>query len=384
MLLSADVEGIAELEGIAEQLAHTEDVADRARLESELTRVELSPEDLATVLAESEQDAARAWAAHALGRRNDDLALRALLDAIDDESELVRGEVYKALGRRDDPEVLTALKKAAVRDPSARLRDEALEAAKATLHAEQAVDVPTEIARLQSEDVYDAVEAAERLGEAGDWRAVEPLIAAASKGDPTLRKAALLSLGHLGDPRAVDDLCQIAVSTAGPIRYHALAALAYLADDGAVPTLTTLLADSDPWTRTYAVRALAWTAAPGTAELLIGVLDDPEEQVRIEVLVHSGRIGAPYELLVEALDDPSPIVRSEAVRLLAEGADARTPDAVRPLLNDKDALVRIQAAHAAVALFDLAAAEDLRKLVKKTKNEDERAVYEGALQALGG
>lgn len=375
---------IAELEAIAEALSATEDPGQRAALQSQLTRVELSPAQLAQVLAESDEDAARAWAAHALGRQFDDLALEALLGAVDDESELVRREVYTALGRRDDPAALTALKKAAVRDPSAGLREEALQAARATVHAGQEVDVPSQIARLRSEDPTEVVRAAEALAEAGDWRAVEPLIAAASKGDPEARQAALIALGNLGDPRAVDDICAIATSTAGPIRYHALAALAYLADDGAVPTLRTLLGDPDPWTRQYAVRALAWTAAPGTAEWLIPVLDDPEEQVRVEVLTHAGRIDAPFELLVEALDDPSPFVRAEAVRLLAEGADARTPEAVRPLLQDKDPLVRIQAAEAAVALMDILAKDELRRLVKKTKNDDERAVYERALASLGG
>ena len=385
LLLALALAGdIAELDRLAAELAATEDPSDRARLESQMTRVELSPEQLAQVLAESPNEAARAWAAHSLGRHMDDHALQALLAAVDDESELVRGEIYRALGRRDDPSALTALKKAAVRDPSAALRDQALAAARASVHAGQERDVPAEIAALRSDDVGRAVEAAERLGESGDWRAVEPLIAVARKGDPTLRQAALLALGHLGDPRAADDLCEVAAGSAGPIRYHALAALAYLAEPSAVPTLAALLQDPDPWTRQYAVRALAWTAAEGTVELLIPMLDDPEERVRVEVLTNAARFDAPYELLVEALDDPSPFVRAEAVRLLTLGADARAPAAIRPLLGDKDTLVRIQAAEGALALYDVGAIDALDKLVRKTRDEAEREVYERALQGLGG
>jgi len=381
LLLAGD---IAELESLAAELATSEDPAARARLESAMTRVDLTPGQLAGVLADSEHDAARAWAAHALGRYRDHLALEALLGAVDDESELVRREVYRALGKRDDPEAQIALRKAAVRDPSAALRDEALSAARATVHAGEEVDIPSEIALLRSEDSIRAVQAAQRLGEAGDWRAVEPLVAVARKGDPDLRHAALLALGHLGDPRAVDDVCEIAVTTAGPVRYHALAALAYLSDESSVPTLTTLLQDPDPWTRQYAVRALAWTAAPGTAELLLPMLDDPEDRVRVEVLTNAERLGSPYELLVKALDDPSPFVRAEAVRLLAAGADARAPAAIRPLLGDKDPLVRIQAAEGALLLYDVLAVEELDKLVRRTRDEGERAVYQKALDALGG
>ena len=89
-------------------------------------------------------------------------------------------------------------------------------------------------------------------------------------------------------------------------------------------------------------------------------------------------------MLEKALDDPSPFVRAEAVRLLAVSADARAPDAIRPLLRDKDPLVRIQAAEGALVLYDVLAVEELDKLVRKTRDEDERAVYQNALEALGG
>lgn len=44
------------------------------------------------------------------------------------------------------------------------------------------------------------------LGEIGDARAVEPLIAALADKDPLLRSAVATALGKLGDPRAVEPL----------------------------------------------------------------------------------------------------------------------------------------------------------------------------------
>lgn len=381
----ADSGGAEAVEALAIALSTEEDPSARVAARDALSRVDIREDELIAVLQDSASADARSWAAHSLGHYGGLGVADALLASVDDEDDRVRREVYEALGRNKDPRGMQALQKAAVRDPVSKNRQTAIVAAKTAMQ-DDGVDVPMELARLQGDDAAAAALAARKLGESQDWRAMDPLVAAASGGDIELRKAALLALGHLGDQRAVGAVRGIAEDSSGHVRYAALAALAYLADESATPTLVTLCADPDPSTRQLAVRALAWTDAPGTAAHIRPLLGDSSENVRAEVVLSLGEIADPERgaALVEALEDPSPFVRAEAARLVGQTGDVSAGEAVLVLLQDGDPLVRIASAGAVADLGLDAGRAPLEKLVAKTRDADERAYYEAALERLGG
>lgn len=378
----AESGGVAAVEQLTEAIGDEQDPSARAAAQDALARIELDVAALDHLLQEG-NELARAWAAHQLGHYGGSVAAEALLAASDDPSDRVRREVYDSLGRSDDPRALNVLRKAAVADASATNRELAESAALASIENRDGVDVPLQMARLKSGTPGVRIQAAKSLGEAGDWRAVDPLVHAAQTGEVELRKTALLALGHLGDKRAVEPIRELAESQSGQVRYAALAALAYLADESATPTLVALCADPDASTRQLAVRALAWTAAPGTAERLRPLLGDTSENVRAEVVLSLGELDEPERIegLEQALDDVSPFVRSEAMRLLAAtGADV--DDHCVRLLEDRDALVRIAAAGACADRGVTGAVPALEKLASRTRDASEKTYYEEALARL--
>jgi HEAT repeat protein len=70
--------------------------------------------------------------------------------------------------------------------------------------------------QLRSKRPTVRAEAAERLGESKDQRAVEPLIAALEDADPLVRTKVALALGRLGDQRAVAPLLNALESPDAP------------------------------------------------------------------------------------------------------------------------------------------------------------------------
>jgi len=90
-------------------------------------------------------------------------------------------------------------------------------------------DVDGLVRALAPENDYDVREAAaDALGEIGDPRAVEPLIAALGDPDGDVREAAAEALGTIGDPRAVGPLTAALKDPSGGVRQEAEKALARL------------------------------------------------------------------------------------------------------------------------------------------------------------
>ena len=90
-------------------------------------------------------------------------------------------------------------------------------------------DVDGLVKALGSEKDHDAREAAaEALGEIGDSRVVEPLVAALGDTDDDVREAAAEALGKIGDPRAVDPLTAALNDPDHDVRKEAEKALAKL------------------------------------------------------------------------------------------------------------------------------------------------------------
>jgi len=375
------------LELLAVRLSQEGDPGARLAAQDALGRLLLDVDALARALEHSPSPHARAWAAHALGNYPGLIEVQILLEAVDDPDDRVRREVYEALGRQGDSLAVTALTRAAVRDPSAELRRVADRAAHQVVAGrDTAIDVPTWLALLASGDPPERVLAAHRLGESGDWRVYEPLLHATASGPREVRVAAVTGLGALGDRRAVPALHDLARGAEGALRHHAIAALAHLADESSQPVLSGLLEDPDPETQRFAVRALGWLGGPGAVDAIAPALDDPALAVRTEVVQQLRDLDEPARVtaVIRALDDPEPLIRAEAVRLLGSLEGPRVEPALLASLGDSDTLVRLTGADALVARQATAAVPLLRDLVDRTRDADERALYEEALAGLSG
>jgi len=188
--------------------------------------------------------------------------------------------------------------------------------------------------------------AAAALGELGDTRAVEPLIAALRDQDRRVRKSAAAALGQMGDPRAVEPLI-IALQDQYPgVALSATEALVQTGAPAIQPLIATLRDDNHAgyW---YLTQALGQIGAPAVPPL-ISALRDQHWRVRQGAAQALGRIADAQAVqpLISALRDQHWRVRQGAAQALGKVADVQ---AVRPLiaaLQDEHENVRRDAAQA--------------------------------------
>lgn len=118
--------------------------------------------------------------------------------------------------------------------------------------------------------------AAKALGELGDPRAVEPLMAALADSDSVgVRQTAAEALGLLGDPRAVEPLIRALGDGEGWVANAAAEALGKLGDPRAIEPLIRALGDPLVYFRSAAAKALAKLGDPRAVEPLVRALGDP-------------------------------------------------------------------------------------------------------------
>jgi HEAT repeat protein len=124
-------------------------------------------------------------------------------------------------------------------------------------------------------------QAAKVLGEIGDSRAVEPLIAALEDSTGSVVFDAAIALGQIGDLRAIEPL--IVALEKWPEGYVTCApadALVKIGAQAVEPLISTLGYVSNDVVRKAAAQALGEIGDPRAAEPLIGKLDDWVEDVR--------------------------------------------------------------------------------------------------------
>jgi len=144
-----------------------------------------------------------------LGQLKDERAVEPLCRALEDDDIHVRCGAAKALGWLKSPRALRPL----MRSASERHRLVRAEAARALCELEWeepqrgGAHLPALLAALEGEPSHWV---AKVLGNYGDTRAVEPLIAALGKDPPSyVEKAMIAALGRLGDSRAVPFLISL-------------------------------------------------------------------------------------------------------------------------------------------------------------------------------
>ena len=272
----------------------------------------------------------RGAAAEALGEIGDARAVRPLIAALKDRD--VHGWVINALGLIGDAR--------AVKPLIAEIDGDGRENVATALGKIGAPAVESLLAVLQDSRKEVRQAASRALGEIGDVRAVEPLIALLcdEDEDEKLRKSATAALGKIGDARAVEPL--IAVLKDRTYRVHDEAEYA-LGQIGApaVESLLTMLKDSNREVRRAAARTLGRTGDVRAVELLIALLQDQElRRAAIFGLGHMGDARA-VEPLIAVLRDADSIVREFAARALGQIGDARAVEPLIVALEDNAATV---------------------------------------------
>jgi HEAT repeat protein len=244
------------------------------------------------------------------------------------------------------------------------------------------------VAMLQYEDDTARV-AADILGQIGDDRAVEPLVARVRQGDREVRAAAMDALKRIGDARAIMPLIAVLrdQDQGESIRDGAAKALATIGFPAVKPLVATLLDDDDDLVCIGAAKALGKIGSTEAVEPLIDTLQDGTDQnweVRTAAVEALGEIrdDRAVEPLLTALQDEIQKVRLAAVRALGMIGHSR---AVKPLLHILEVGredEREAAAEALGAIGDQRGVEPL-KAVLKSKGGDLRTAAVKALGAIG-
>lgn len=234
---------------------------------------------------------------------------------------------------------------------------------------------------LQNKDPTVQYDAAEALGETGDERAVEPLLAAL-KNDETggVRWKAAEALSKLGTP-AVAGLISALQHDDDDVRWKAAIALGEIGDPQAIAPLINVLCDNDRFVRSRAAYALSMIGEPAV-DPLIHALREGDGNLRWGAAIALGKIQNPRAIapLIHALADKYENVRAEsAAALAAIGKPALGP--LLHVLKFSDGAVRIEIVTALGELHDTGAIQPLIQLLD-TADEDERKAIADALDEI--
>ena len=211
-------------------------------------------------------------------------------------------------------------------------------------------------------------------GRMGDAAAVDLLLPALNDSAQFVQASAAFALGLLKDARAIPSL--LLSARAGQI--EAVTAIAKTGGDEGARALSEIIASGSPDASTAVVdQALleAWRlAARAPVSQLVRFADAPPSATatRWRALYSLARLRAPAgaPLLIRALSDQDPQVRAVAARGITRALldSARinprgAVDAVRPLLGDADAQIRVNALRALASLRDSSVAGAVAPLV---------------------
>ena len=238
--------------------------------------------------------------------------------------------------------------------------------------------VAEQIAALTAKDWAIREEAATRLGDLKDPRAVCSLVSILRDRDRSVREAAIRALTSIGESSVVP----LGTCLTDPellVQEAASVVLASIADERVLDPLVQALRSPDWIVRMHAVKALARIKDPGSVQSLIPLLQDNVKAVREETSTGLAAMGeAAIPSLVEALRHEEWLVRLHAVESLGK---TKSRKAVEPLLsvlfNDGDSAVREDAIRALGELGDSQAVEFLFTALK------EPGLRTSAVEALG-
>ncbi len=308
----------------------------------------------------------RQAAAFALGEIGDPRCIRSLTVALNDsDSYDVRLAAVRALAKFGSPAVEPLCY--AVKVPA--LTEKAAEAL-GKIGDPRAVEPLGDVLR-EGRYAGAAVAALARIG----TPAVETLLAAMKVGDPQVRRTAIEALGNIGDTRAVEPL--LAALNDADSRFSAIKVLGEIGDRRAVGPLTMLLSDKDRTIRSGAVKALeklGWQPDNVESEIIYAIAyEDWDRCVKI---------GTPaVELLISTLLDEDMRFRQNAAKVLGRIGNPQAIDPLGITLKEKDMFV---AQAAAQALGKIGTSEAVRVLGGALSDESiSKLRGENVVRAMG-
>jgi HEAT repeat protein len=177
------------------------------------------------------------------------------------------------------------------------------------------------------------------LGNTGDPRIIDPLIALLKDENQAVRVLTVQALGNTKDPRIVDPLIALLKDESQGVRVVTVQALGNTKDPRIVDPLIALLKDESQGVRTVTVQALGEIQDPRTTEPLIAVLKgDVSDDVRVLAAL------ALCTDKIATLKDKYANLRLLSAAALGNFKDPRVIDALNAALQDTDDRVRAQAA----------------------------------------
>ena len=218
-------------------------------------------------------------------------------------------------------------------DPTAEPTDQVV------LEEEQVKDeIEIQIDLLKDPDWVVRREAAITLGEMGDERCVEPLCHALRDGDWQVREVAIEGLGQIGSP-AVELLIKLLRDW--DVRKYAIAALGKIRDERVLDPLMLQLRNDE--FKDDALNALVELGQPALPRL-VTALKDKDENVRKQSVLALGRIKHPEAIdpLINMLADSDWFTRLTSAAALEAIGDDRGREAIKPLMKDRDMVVRMR------------------------------------------
>ena len=207
------------------------------------------------------------------------------------------------------------------------------------LEEEQVKDeIDIQIDLLNDPDWVVRREAVITLGEMGDERCVEPLAQALRDGDWQVREVAIEAMEHVGS-LAVETLLKLLRDW--DVRKYVILALGKIRDERVLDPLMHQLRNDE--FKNDAINALVELGEPAVLKL-IEALKHKDENVRKSAVLSLGWIKNREAVgpLIEMLCDNDWFTRLTAAAALESIGDEWGREAIKPLLNDPDMVVKMR------------------------------------------
>lgn len=190
--------------------------------------------------------------------------------------------------------------------------------------------------KLHSSSAEAREQSAWTLGQVGDQRSVEPLLALTGDPDAGVREMVAWALGRVGDERTVEPLLGLLEDPSTSVRAKAAWALGLRGDARAVSGLRAAAVDPADDVREQAVWALCLVANESETGSFERALEDSSPEVRRRGAWALGLLGGGDSLpaLKQSLSDSSPLVREQAVWALGTIADSRATEILESTARD--------------------------------------------------
>lgn len=176
------------------------------------------------------------------------------------------------------------------------------------------------------------------IGEIGESRDAEMLLAFVKSEDMILRQISTAAVMNIADSSIVPKVVELLMVDSVNLRRAAVDILNGLKDPKTAGALVRALKDGDWWVREIATDALSSLGGEKISSMIMGLLNDGDEYVRRSAVEFFCRVkdDAAFELLVGLLGDKDWWVREKAITALGLIGDPKAIPYIEKLVDDKE------------------------------------------------